>query len=652
MRRMVLLGVLVGLFMVGVVSVFGGTLDWTDGAYDGGKPYVRWWWFAGLFEEADIRLQMDWMKAKGFGGVEVAFIYPVGRDPEAKRVEWLGDDWQKAVVFAKRYGEQIGLGVDFTFGTLWPFGGTFVTDEDRTKVFGDENFKQPLRLSWTHPKIGNVVDHMDGAAFGRYAAVMGKALAPALKGKRSGLFCDSWEVESRRLWTDGFGEAFLKRYGYDVRPAMKRIYEAGFDGERYDYMKLLSEYVIREFYEPFTREAHQLGAFSRAQCAGAPADLLTAYGAVDVPETEAMLYEPGFSRIVASAATLTGRRVVSSETFTCLYGWPNPWHKREQTADLKLVADALFANGVNQIVWHGAPYQPKGHEDWDFYATVHVGRTGALEPELAAFNRYMTTVSRWMRKGKNYWRAAMWLPLEDAWTAGEYPQELQMKWSWGEYELRYVKPPEEIRGYSPLWINHHYLRQAKMRRGKLHCGDAVVSMLAIDVEYLDSDALDTILDVARRGLPVWLKRLPKEPGKNKSADYSKRLDTLLKLENVSMKWTEVCSVPPVVEGEQLPDFWCRRDGGDFYIFFAHPKAQHLTLPLAFGQSFCSQTILKQVKFHVNGRTIRHTLRFLPYQSLLLRIDPKGQVTELDIAFSPKSPVIKTDPKERDRSKDK
>jgi hypothetical protein len=39
---------------------------------------------------------------------------------------------------------------------------------------------------------------------------------------------------------------------------------------------------------------------------------------VDVPESEALLYEPTYSNIVASAAGLTGKKVVTSETFTCV----------------------------------------------------------------------------------------------------------------------------------------------------------------------------------------------------------------------------------------------------------------------------------------------------------------------------------------------
>jgi hypothetical protein len=53
---------------------------------------------------------------------------------------------------------------------------------------------------------------------------------------------------------------------------------------------------------------------------GAPTDLLTAFALVDVPETEALLYEPSFSKIAASAASLAGKKVVTAETFTCAYG--------------------------------------------------------------------------------------------------------------------------------------------------------------------------------------------------------------------------------------------------------------------------------------------------------------------------------------------
>jgi len=62
---------------------------------------------------------------------------------------------------------------------------------------------------------------------------------------------------------------------------------------RYDYRMLVADYVLNEFYRPFTRICGGLGAFSRVQCHGSPTDLIAAYGSVDVPESEAILHEEG-----------------------------------------------------------------------------------------------------------------------------------------------------------------------------------------------------------------------------------------------------------------------------------------------------------------------------------------------------------------------
>ncbi len=593
----------------------------TSSLYPAHKPYTRWWWFASVIEENDIASQLLWMKEMGFGGVEIAFIYPVGRDPDAQRLAWLGPEWQARVAYAKKTAAKLGMGCDFTFGTLWPFGGTFVSDKDRTKVFGDTAFKQPLRLSWTHPDTGNVLDHLNRKAFERYAKVMGGALAPAMaqEGPLSAIFCDSWEVETRRIWTDGFGGRFRKRFGYDIAPYMPGIYSMGNEDALYDYMTLVSETVIREFYRPFTAESRRLKGFSRVQVAGAPVDLLTAYAETDVPETEAMLYEPDFSRIVASAAALSGKAVVSSETFTCMYGYPKAYHRQEKVEDLKMLADALFARGVNQIIWHGMPFNPAGKDTNEFYATVHVGYTGALAPHLRAFNDYMTEMSGVMRKGKLYSDVALYLPLEDAWRAGEYPDSLQLPWSWGQYELRYLAIPKELQGYQPLWIDGHFLKKARLEGGLLRCGDAVFRGLYIDVKALDGRVLDTLLELAGKGFPICLKRDPEEPGMRKSGTYADRLARLKAFPNVSAEFKSALFGPPLVDSESPVDFWCRRDGDTYYLFFPHPKAYGLHYPLAYHFSECRGIIRTAVTLNIGGRVFDSLLRFEPYQGVLLKI---------------------------------
>ena len=602
------------------------------------KPYTRWWWFASIIKNEDVEDQLNWLKKNNFGGVEIAFIYPVKRNPKAVRFPWLGKDWQDAVRHAKSYADSLGLGCDFTFGTLWPFGGTFVSDADRTQVWGKPDFKQPLRLSWTHPDTGNVLNHLDRHAFDRYANVMGTALAPALKGTKSAIFCDSWEVETKYLWTKGFDSVFLKQFAYDIRPFMDSIYTPGNAGPRYDYLKLLSQLVLKEFYSPFTEKAHELGAFSRVQCCGAPVDIISAYSTVDVPETEAMLYEPGFAQIVSSAAALSGKKIISSETFTCLYGWPAKHFRKEQTADLKLVCDALFANGVNQVFWHGMPYNPIGVDTNYFYATVHVGRNGSLTKELPAFNQYMTRVSEEMRFGRPYTDIAVYLPLEDSWIAGEYPKELQSPWSWGAYELRYEHFNPELKGYQPLWINRDFLEKATIENNTLNVNRLSFKLLYVDAKSLDIVTLKTLLKLVEQGLQVCLKQNPVQSGHIPDKDFETILKKLRAYPGVTNEFHMPASQPPLVSGADIPGFYCRTDGKSAAIFFANPLTEKLAYPVVYGQSYQDSTIIREVTLNFNGKSYPVKLEFKPYQSLFLQIKEKDGARFGDIYFMPQVPV--------------
>ena len=119
----------------------------------GAKPYVRWWWLAGPFCPHDIHNQLDWIKAMGFGGVELAWLWPtwLGSKIDQKSIpRWLSPEWSSLVAEAKRYADQIGLGCDFTFGSCWPFGGSCVPSENASQTF-DGSPTQHLDRSWEDP---------------------------------------------------------------------------------------------------------------------------------------------------------------------------------------------------------------------------------------------------------------------------------------------------------------------------------------------------------------------------------------------------------------------------------------------------------------------------------------------------------------------
>ncbi|TSA51859.1 MAG: hypothetical protein D4R43_00150 [Sphingobacteriales bacterium] len=624
--------------------------------YTSSKPQVRWWWFATEIKKSDIKYQLNWVKQMNFGGVEICWLYPLYRyqkmyadkynrhyPKDTSAQKWLSPEWSAVVAYAKSYADSIGLSCDFTFGSAWIIAATYIDKAHSTQIYGDTNFRQSLTYSWCYPDTQWVINHLDSEAFRIYAEPMVHALSDALHGSNCALFTDSWEIKlnaTNKIWTQGFEKTFRERFGYDIIPYMKAGLDS-FPDVRYDYMLLLDDYVTNGYYKPFVEKCKEIGVWSKVQCLGAPADVMSLYSLADIPETEAMLNNPRYGRIVSSSACLASKELVSSETFTCMYGFPATYLRKEQTADLKMVADAMFAQGINHLVYHGMPYNSAGSDTIDFFATTYFGPNGSLTPELPAFNSYVEKVCGIMQQGKTYTDVAVYIPYEDGVMRGAYPPERQRVWVWGEYELRYVYPPQEVEGYHPVWINRSFLQEAKFENHKLIVGDAQFSTLYCDVEYMDIRALAKVLEFAKRGLPVCMKRQPQQPGYTKSPDYKKMLDELSSLKNVSADFKIVVQHPALISGDSLPEYWCRVGAdGSYYLFLAQPLSKDLKYPVYSGQSIMKQSVVRELTLNVNGKTIHHKFEFKPYQSLMLKISPAGKMEFIDITFLPKDPIVR------------
>lgn len=629
--------------------------------YENTLPKTRWWWFATEITKPDIRHQLNWLKANNFGGVEIAWVYPMHRyqsmykrlynrhypiDTTAQK--WLSEDWTAVVTYAKQCADSLGLSCDFTFGSAWPVAAKYIPHADGTKIYGDSSFKQLLTFAWEWPDTAMVIDHLDKNVFQKFADPINQAIAPATKGSKSAFFTDSWEIKlngTNKIWTDGFEEKFQNRFGYDIIPFMEDSLD-NFPDVRYDYMMLLSDELIENYYKPFIANAKNQGAFSRVQCLASPTDVIEAYSYVDLPETEALLNNPNYSRIVSSAAALAGKAEVSSESFTCMYGFPGTNLREEQTADLKLLADALFVQGVNQVFYHGMPYNKIGSDSIDFFATVYVGPNGSLTSELAAFNNYMATVCDYMRKGKTYSEMAVYVPFEDKIMAGPYPKERQRVWVWGQYEMRYIWPPEETEGYNPLWINRSFLEQASWKNGRLQAGDQSFQGLYVDVSFMDIRSLKAILKLAKAGMPVYMKRAFQQPNHIKDKGFRNLVIELQQLPNVSPDFNAVFPSPPLFAGKDLPEYWCRNVHDTLYCFFAQPQTREVAYPMVSGESFTNNSFMRAVEVNYKGKTFPMTLRFAPYQSLMYKIFPDGTFEQVDITFVPKDPMVKEPTKQR------
>jgi hypothetical protein len=610
-------------------------------AYQSSRPYTRWWWLSGPFRQEDIAFQLDWLNANGFGGVELAWLDPTWRPRQhtETRPEWLDEDWSALIGFTKRYADELGLGCDFTFGSGWPFGGSRVRPEDAAQTL-DGPSSQRLYGSW-EPGARLVLNHLSEPALRRYAEALAPAFAPGLAGTPSALFCDSLELDAGRIWSPELWDQFEARFGYrlEERTELARTHPH----LRYEYRRLVGSTMQRAFFETFADVCRRLGAVSRVQCHGAPIDLLAAYASVDVPGSETLLFDPRFSRIAASAAALSGKALVSAETFTCIYGFVGPgdlraarYWRHEQMADLKLLADAVLANGVNQIVWHGMPYNPPGGTN-EFYASVHLGPDAGFAGELPGFNEYLETVSGMLRRGRPYTNLAVFLPNEDMLLRDRIPEEQRTPGASYEWEMRRVVPPPETEGYHPLWVSEPFLRRAEYADGQIVIGEVRFAALYLDCEWLDAATLEQVARLGRAGARIVLKRQPALPGMRRHRRYAEWLVELASLPNVRPGLAEL-DLRPLVEGPELPPYWARQGDRELLIFFAHPLARDVRYPMAYGQSFCDRPIERPLTIHFGEVSRQVTLRFEPYQSILLRLSRDGELGELDVGYQPEAPV--------------
>ncbi len=97
---------------------------------DDARPMMRWWWFGVAVEKPEILRELQQMKADGIGGVELAFVYPQVVDDPAKGLvnePFVSTEMLDNVRYAQAEARKLGLRVDVTLSSGWPYGGPATT---------------------------------------------------------------------------------------------------------------------------------------------------------------------------------------------------------------------------------------------------------------------------------------------------------------------------------------------------------------------------------------------------------------------------------------------------------------------------------------------------------------------------------------------
>ncbi|MGC8894634.1 MAG: hypothetical protein ACP5QG_07295 [candidate division WOR-3 bacterium] len=77
------------------------------------------------------------------------------------------------------------------------------------------------------------------------------------------------------------------------------------------------------------------------------------------------------------------------------------------------------------------------------------------------------------------------------------------------------------------------------------------------------------------------------------------------------------------KGTQIPDYWCRVDGDEAYIFIAHPAFRGLCYPMRYVQSSEAIATKRMVRLRFGKFDREFLLDFRPQQSILLRVSSEG-----------------------------
>jgi len=444
------------------------------------KPMMRWWWFGPAVIKPELEKELKTMHDAGIGGVEIQPVYALMLDDPSKGIKnlpYLSPDFLDAVSFANQTARSLGMRVDITLGSGWPYGGphtTLALSAGRLKAVAEPitsstinppqlaegesliaSFQvegtpksynpataKPLPASptpgpnqtalffiagHTHQQVkrpavgaeGLVLDHFSRAAIDEHLTDVATPLLKAFGDQPPySVFSDSLEVYGSD-WTPNLPAEFQKRRGYDLIPHLPELAAGGTpeaEAVRHDWGQTLSELVAENYLTPINQFALAHNSKFRSQTYGLPAVTLADESIPTLPEGEGPQWRQfSFTRWASSASHLYNRNVTSAETFT----WLHSPAFRATPLDMKVEADRMFLSGVNQIVGHGWPYSPPaaGEPGWSLYAAAVFNAHNPWFPVMPDIAKYLQRTSWLLRQGQPANDVAILLPEDDAQAA-------------------------------------------------------------------------------------------------------------------------------------------------------------------------------------------------------------------------------------------
>lgn len=556
------------------------------------RPWSYWWWMGSAVDTTNITRELQRYADAGWGGVHIIPIYGA-KGWESNAISYLSPPWMEMLRFTVAEGGKRGLGVDMTTGSGWCFGGPHVTDLEANAVavtktvsvtagqklkdkfdpkatqalvaFGPEGRTIELTgqiradgtVDWTpeggpwrviavsqKPSgqkvkraspggVGHMLNLLSPAAMRHYLQGFDEAFARYDGPKPRAQYHDSYEYRSE--WSPELFAQFEQRRGYRLQKELPALFGTE-DNERAarvkcDYRETVSDIMAEATLPMWTKWSHDQGFITRNQAHGSPGNLLDLYACADVPETEMFHTDRDIlvSKFASSAAHVTGKRLVASETGTWLEE-----HFTEKLGDMKHLQDDLFLAGVNHIIYHGTCYSPDAAPwpGWLFYASYEMNPRNSIWRDVPALNAYAARCQSVLQSGTPDNDLLLYWPIHDFWQrGGRLEQKLTVHsrdWLNGQ-SIGKLARSLWARGFAFDYVSDRQLAGTKgSAEGITSGGNPYRVAVVPKCELMPVATLAKLLSLAESGATVLFEaQLPKDvPG---AADLENRRSAFKKL---------------------------------------------------------------------------------------------------------------------------
>jgi len=409
---------------------------------------------------------------------------------------------------------------------------------------------------------GYTLDHYSEEALNEYVVPFDKAFK-GREGKIRAIFNDSYEVYGTDF-TPNFFEEFKTRRGYDLKEQLPALLDETdnitSNRIRSDYRQTLSDLLLNKFDKPWTNWANAKNFKTKLQAHGSPGNLIDLYASADIPECEtfgSMPFDiPGFRRekediregdadpvmlkFSSSAAHISGKNLVSSETFTWLRE-----HFKTALSQCKPEAEDLMLNGINHIFLHGSTYSPTraAWPGWKFYASVNFNANNSIWEDAPSLFSYIANCQSMLQQGKSDNETLLYWPIFDTWDKNlkgtlffQFKIHSLSEWL---YETSFYDTTKSLikKGYGVDFISDNFIAQAKVVDGKISLpGGTFKSLIVPACKKMPLATLQKLIDLQKAGASIIFEGLPESvPGFYDYKNQEQQLKALLEANKETVK---------------------------------------------------------------------------------------------------------------------